>query len=123
VKITNGGRITAANGDTATFGGNARAIASGAAQGEEEYQDHGPAQPLSLQSIELAAVTCSEDRTEAEIFGQGEVDGAGSFFFRIRVRDAGEPGAGADVYGILIGNGYASGDQTLEGGNVQINQN
>jgi hypothetical protein len=123
VKITNGGRITTAAGDTATFGGNARALANGSAQGEEEYQDHGPAQPLSLHSIELVAVTCNEDRTEAEIFGQGEVDGAGSFFFRIRARDAAEPGAGADAYGILISNGYASGDQTLEGGNVQISQN
>jgi hypothetical protein len=122
VKITNGGRITTAAGDMATFGGNARGLANGSAQGEEEYQDHGPAQALSLHSSELAAVTCSEDGTEAEIFGQGELDGAGSFFFRIRVREAGEPGVGADVYGILISNGYASGDQTLEGGNVQINQ-
>lgn len=49
-------------------------------------------------------------------------DGAGSFFFQIHVRDEAEPGAGADVYAILIGNGYASGDQTLEAGNVQIHK-
>ncbi|MBI2466589.1 MAG: hypothetical protein HYV62_02015 [Candidatus Rokubacteria bacterium] len=43
-----------------------------------------------------------------------------SFFYRINVQDLGEPGAGQDTYGILLQTGYSSGDQTLEGGNVQI---
>jgi len=48
VKISDGGRITASNGDTATFGGNAKASASGSTSGEQTYQDHGPAQPLTV---------------------------------------------------------------------------
>ena len=39
-KVTYGGRITAANGDKATFGGNAKATGP---KGQEEFQDHGPA--------------------------------------------------------------------------------
>jgi hypothetical protein len=122
VTITEGGHITALNGDRATFGGNASVDLSGSARGEEEYQDHGPARPLDFHSTKILSLVCSDDGKEAEIFGEGNVDGSGPFVFRIRVRDEAEPGAGADVYGILIGNGYASGDQTLEGGNVQIHR-
>ena len=61
-----------------------------------------------------------EGTTEASIYGHATIDGAGSFFYRISVKDLGEPGVGQDTYGILLGNGYASGEQTLEGGNVQI---
>jgi hypothetical protein len=32
----------------------------------------------------------------------------------------GEGGTAVDVYGIVVANGYASGDQPLQGGNVQI---
>ena len=41
-------------------------------------------------------------------------------FYRINVKDVGEPGVGRDTYWILLQNGYNSGQQTLEGGNVQI---
>jgi len=62
---------------------------------------------------------CS-DRTEASLFGQTAVDGAGSYEYRINLKDAGEPGTN-DQYGILIpGLGYFSGDQILMGGNIQI---
>jgi hypothetical protein len=122
VKITQGGRITALNGDRATFGGNASVDAAGSARGEQEYRDHGPAQPFRFHSTQITSVVCNDDGTEAQIIGEGEVDGAGPFSFRIRVRDVAEPGAGADLYGIVIGNGYASGDQMLEGGNVQIHK-
>jgi hypothetical protein len=122
VKITYGGRITAANTDKATFGGNAKVDADGNESGQEEYQDHGPVQALNFHSINVLTIVCSQSGTHAEIYGQGTVDGGGSFFYRIRVDDLGEPGKGVDRYGILIGNGYDSGDQTLEGGNVQIHK-
>jgi hypothetical protein len=122
VKITQGGRIVTAEADDATFGGNASVDAAGAASGQEEYQDHGPASELDFHSLGIASVVCSDDSKEASIFGDGSVDGSGSFAFRIRVRDEAEPGAGADVYGILLANGYASGDRTLVGGNVQIHR-
>lgn len=120
VTISNGGQITANNGDKATFGGHALVSSSGEeVSGQQEYQDHGPVQPMNVHSINVLATACSVDRTEATIFGEATIDGSGSFDYRIRVKDAGEPGTN-DQYGILLSNGYFSGDQTLEGGNVQI---
>ncbi|MHB1244289.1 MAG: post-COAP-1 domain-containing protein [Gaiellaceae bacterium] len=115
-KVTYGGRITVANGDKATFGGNAKADGL---KGNENYQDHGPATAMHVQSSAILAVTCSSDETSASIFGTATVDGAGSFDFRIDVRDLGEPGT-SDRYRLRLSNGYDSGDQQLEGGNIQI---
>jgi len=119
VTITEGGWIVARNGDEASFGGNAKVRADGSVQGQQEYQDHGPAQPRNVHSIELTAATCTDDRTMATIFGTATIDGAGTFVFRIDLSDQGEPGTN-DSYGIILSDGYASGQQQLEGGNVQI---
>ncbi len=116
-KVTGGGRITAANGDKATFGGSARF--EDAAGGEEEYQDHGPAEQINVHSIDVSAVVCSPDETQATIFGQATIDGSGSHIYRIDVKDLAEPGAN-DTYRIRLSTGYDSGEQTLTGGNVQI---
>lgn len=115
-KVTNGGRFTATNGDKATFGGNAKADGL---QGQEEYQDHGPATDINVHSIEILAVTCNASGTAASIFGTATVDGAGSFDFRIDVADNGEPGR-TDTYRIRLSNGYDSGTHTFSGGNIQI---
>jgi hypothetical protein len=119
VIITNGGWIIAANGDRASFGGNAKVDADGNVSGQEEYQDHGPIQPMNLHGNVLAVV-CGADGTQATVFGKATVDGSGSHFYRIDVRDLGEPGVGTDRYGILVATGYNSGEQVLMGGNVQI---
>jgi len=121
IKISNGGRITALNGDKATFGGNARSSASGQTSGQQTYQDHGPAQDMTVKSINVLAIVC-ESFMQASIYGQATINGSGSFFYRINVKDAGEPGVGVDTYWILLQNGYDSGQQTLEGGNVQIHR-
>ena len=42
--------------------------------------------------------------------------------FRIDVTDINEPGS-SDTYGIILSNGYSSGQKQLEGGNVQIHKN
>jgi hypothetical protein len=120
IKISDGGSITAMNTDKATFGGNAKVSLSGATSGQQTYQDHGPFQALTFKALTVQAVICSDDRTSAELYGTGSVDGAGSFEYRIKLVDNGEPGT-SDTYGITIpGVGYASGDQTLDGGNIQI---
>jgi serine protease AprX len=119
VKVTNGGWITAMNGDRASFGGNAKSDANGVASGQEEYQDHGPATPLTVHSIVISSITCSADRKEAEIRGVARVDGAGAHGFTIRVRDEGEPGT-SDRYQMKLDTGYDSGFQQLQGGNIQI---
>jgi Bacterial Ig-like domain (group 1) len=115
-KVTGGGRITAANGDKATFGGNAKGSGP---SGNEEYQDHGPAMDINVHSIEIQSVVCSADGTMASIFGTATINGSGSFDFRIDVQDLGEPGQN-DRYRIRLSNGYDSGDQQLRSGNIQI---
>jgi hypothetical protein len=115
-KVTYGGRITAANGDMATFGGNAQA---NGLKGQEQYRDHGPAANLNVHSINVLSVVCSSDGTEASIFGTATVNGSGTFDYRIDLKDLDEPGS-SDTYRIRLSNGYDSGEQVLEGGNVQV---
>jgi len=120
VKITQGGWFVADNGDRANFGGNAKVSASGSTvTGQETYQDQGPARAMKVKSTQLTATTCSGDHTTATIFGRATIDGSGDFVFRIDVTDMGEPGT-SDSYGIMLSNGYASGQHQLRGGNVQI---
>jgi hypothetical protein len=76
-----------------------------------------------VHSINVLAIVCDGAGQEASIYGKATVDGTGSVFYRIKVRDLGEPGVGRDTYWILLGTGYTSGDKTLEGGNVQIHRN
>jgi Bacterial Ig-like domain (group 1) len=122
VKITEGGWIVANNGDRASFGGNAKVSADGSSvEGQQQYRDHGPAQPRTVHSIELLATTCSDDLTTATIFGTATIDGSGTFVFRIDVMDQGEPGTN-DSYGIMLSDGYASGQKQLRGGNVTIHK-
>jgi len=115
-KVTGGGRITAANGDKATFGGNASA--SGTPSGNQEYQDHGPAADLNVHSTAVLAVVCSGNT--ASVFGTATIDGSGSFTYRIDLTDVTEPGADADKYRIRLSTGYDSGERTLTGGNIQL---
>ena len=123
VTITNGGWIIAMNGDRASFGGNAKVGADGAIQGQEEYQDHGPADPRNVHSIELLATTCDteSDPQTGTIFGRATIDGSGDYFFRIDVIDGGHGGSN-DSYGITMSDGYVSGQKQLEGGNVTIHK-
>jgi hypothetical protein len=119
---TYGGRITADNGDKASFGGNAHVDDAGNASGEEEYQDHGPVQPMNVKSTSVLAVVCMRtdaSHATAEIFGQATIDGSGTYDYRIDVADNGEPGT-SDTYEIQLTNGYDSGKHTLDSGNVQI---
>jgi hypothetical protein len=120
VKITNGGWIIANNGDRGSFGGNAKESSDLVASGNEEYQDHGPAQPLNVHSISVQALTCANNRTRGTVFGQATIDGSGVHNFRIDVQDLGEPGKGKDTYRIRLDTGYDSGEHVLRGGNVQI---
>jgi hypothetical protein len=117
--VTNGGQITADNGDRANFGGNARSDAAGDVKGAEDYRDHGPAQPQNVKSIRITALTCTQAGTQASIFGEATIDGSGTHAFEIDVQDLAESGKGVDTYRIVLDTGYDSGLQQLEGGNVQ----
>jgi hypothetical protein len=121
LRDTNAGKITAANTDTATFSGHAKVAVSGQdVSGQQHYHDHGHVQRLKVRSINVRAVVCSVDHSEATIFGEATIDAAGSVDYRIDVKDLGEPGKDVEFYGIVLSNGYASGAQVLEAGNVRI---
>ena len=118
VTITEGGWIIAQNLDRASFGGNAKVSSAGEPSGEQTYQDHGPWQPMTVKSTQILAVLCTAN--QATIFGLATIDGAGTFAYRIDLVDAGEPST-ADRYRIRIAL-YDSGDQPLQGGNIQVHK-
>jgi hypothetical protein len=119
ITITNGGWIIANNGDRANFGGNAKADEDSNVSGQEQYQDHGPVDPFTLHGQPTVIVCDASDSTRATIFGDATIDGSGPYTFRIDVQDLAEPGRGMDKYRMQVGT-YDSGDQVLQGGNVQI---
>ena len=119
VTITDGGWIIADNGDRANFAANAKVLPDGTLQGQQQYRDQGPAEPIDVHSTEITATTCSSDRTTASIFGKATIDGSGSHVFRIDVTDMGSGGTD-DTYGIMLDTGYMSGQHVLSGGNVTI---
>ena len=74
-----------------------------------------------MKSIELLATSCTPDSTpqRRDHLGRGHHQGLGRRFFRIDVTDGGEHGKN-DTYGITMSDGYSSGQQPLEGGDVRI---
>lgn len=119
VTVNEGGWITAANGDMATFNGVVMTDAQNNVTGHEAYNDHGPAQAMSVDSTTILATTCSDDRTTASIFGRATIDGSGDHLFRVDMVDGSQSGAN-DLYGISLDNGYMSGLQPVGGGNIVI---
>jgi hypothetical protein len=84
-------------------------------QGQQQYTDQGPAQPMAVKSIQLTATTCNDARTTASIFGTATIDGLGLHVFRIDVTDN-----APNSYGIMLDTGYASGQHALGGGQITI---
>jgi hypothetical protein len=120
VAVTLGGRITARNGDKATFGGNAKSDSSGQVSGQQEYQDHGPVQPMNVHSINVLALVCDFTTRHTSIYGQATIDGEGRYYYRIRVSESAVAGISVDTYWIILENGYDSGMQVVEGGKIQV---
>jgi hypothetical protein len=116
-KVTGGGHITTASGSRATFGGVAYSI-NGVVRGSEAYVDHGPDSRLKVLSMNVLEVVC-RSATEATVFGEAWVNGARRVYYRLVLRDRDEPGT-HDTYSIVLSDGYTSGEQVLEGGNIQI---
>ena len=116
-KATFGGRITAGNGDKATFGGNAKVSKTGDASGRAEYQDHGRAQAMNVKSINVLAVVCTS--TTASNLRRGH--DRRLRHLRLPHRPRRQRRAGQERHlPHPLSNGYDSGQQTLEGGNIQI---
>jgi hypothetical protein len=110
------GRISAANGDRASFRG---LVAASPPRGVEFYRDNGPASAFRVGSTSVDALTCTADATRASVFGTAKVNGGGSVEYRIDVQlTAWE--WGKDTYRIRLSNGYDSGVQQVRHGDVDI---
>jgi hypothetical protein len=110
------GRITAANGDQASFRGLAVAAPP---RGAEFYRDNRPANAFRLASTSVGAVTCSQDASRASVFGKAKLNGMGSVEYRIDIQLAAWE-RGRDTYPIRLSSGYASGAQPIRHGDLDI---
>jgi streptogramin lyase len=110
------GRITAADGDRASFSGIALAQPPA---GTEFYRDHGPTIRFRLRSLSVDAVTCSADATSAKVFGKGTVGGRASVDYRVDIRRA-RSSHSKGSYRVRLTNGYDSGSQAVRNGSVNI---
>jgi hypothetical protein len=124
VTIHNGGWIRTLTGSKGSFGGNARIELDGTiTRGQQEYQDHSSVTPVTFHSANVLVIVCDQDRRRAEIYGTGRFNGVEPVFYRIVVRDLGEPGSapGPDTYQYITAT-YVSGleNNPLQGGNIQI---
>ena len=108
------GEIEAANGDEARFRSRLEAIPAG---GKLRYKDRGPADRFKLKSTEITEVLISTDGNQANIRGKGTVDGDGLVDFRVDVKDL--PHA-PDTFHIRLDNGYDTGEQTIDEGDVDV---
>jgi hypothetical protein len=123
VKISDGGWITTPTLSKGTFGGNAKVDLDGNSSGNQTYHDHRAVAPVGFKALTVDTVLCNDDRTSAELYGTGTVEGVpGEVQYRIKLEDNGEGITGTgDKYGITIPDiGYTTGDQPLQGGNVNI---
>jgi hypothetical protein len=76
---------------------------------------------VNFHSSSVLAITCSNAMESASIFGQGTVNGSGSYNYRIDISDP-DSTNGSDKYGILLSYPYDSGSQPLGGGNIEIHK-
>ncbi len=110
------GRVTAANGDRASFRGLAVATPP---RGAEFYRDNRPANALRLRSQTVDAVTCAANATRATVFGTATVNSADSVEYRIDVQLTAREW-GKDTYRIRLSNGYDSGTEQIRHGDIDI---
>jgi hypothetical protein len=110
------GRITAANGDRASFRG---LVVASRPRGAELYRDNGPTNPIRLASTSVDAVTCSADASRASVFGMAKLNVGGSVEYRVEIQLAAWE-RGKDTYRIRLSNGYDSGVQPIRHGEVDI---
>jgi hypothetical protein len=105
------GRISAGDGDSATFLGLvARGlVVTTRSRGLEQYVDSGAS--VRVLSSRVDALICAAPGTRASIFGRARINGAGSFEYRIDL----ERSFGRLTYRIRLSSGYDSGVQRLRG--------
>ncbi|MGH9488650.1 MAG: post-COAP-1 domain-containing protein [Terriglobales bacterium] len=119
--VTGGGWILAADGTRADFGVHA-GVREGGYWGHFEFNDHGSAPPLRVESTSITNYAVLSASTR-EIDGTANVNGQAGYSFQLVVSDEDSGGEGpgpnhADTFSLQVSNGYsASGD--LGGGDIE----
>lgn len=117
--VSGGGRLVVAGGDEATFGGSASTRRDGF--GHQIFVNHGPAAEFTFTTIEITSMTCLEDGRYATMIGTGRVEsGEGPdqiVEFRLEVQDANNA---VDAYHLTLSNGYDTGPQVVEHGEIKV---
>jgi hypothetical protein len=111
-KVNAEGRIRTSNGDRADFQVEAKTSNAGSVRGRARYTDRGPAEQLALATNTIDALVC--EGRDATIFGHD-----GEVAFRIEVSDRARNGR-QDRFRIVTSEGYDSGTQTLQRGNIKV---
>ena len=106
------GQIRAANGDQARFG---VGVETTPAKGTVWFTD-GEARSFKVRSTSIIRVDIDIDAAQATILGKATINEAGSFDFRVDVRDL--PRA-PDTFRLRLGD-YDSGEQPIHEGGVDI---
>ena len=103
------------NNDKATFGVSG-GIKNDKFWGELSFNDHGK-KGVKVKKQKVTAYTIV-DAVTRQIEGIAEINGHGSFTYKVVVVDNGEPGRN-DSFSLQLSNGYSI-SGTLEGGNIQL---
>jgi hypothetical protein len=110
--VTGGGWIN----DKATFGVSG-GIKNNKFWGQLSYNDHTNGVKVKSSSVTAYIVI---DAVTRQIEGVADINGSGSFTYKVIVVDNGEPGRN-DSFSIELSNGYSA-SGTLKGGNIQLHK-
>jgi hypothetical protein len=117
--VSDGGRLTVATGDEATFGGSASTRRSGF--GQQIFVNHGPVAEFAFSTTEITSLTCIEDGRYATMTGTGRVEsGEGPdqmVGFRLEMQDGSNV---VDGYHLTLSNGYDTGLQLVKDGEIKV---
>jgi hypothetical protein len=115
-KVTSGGFVALAGGGKGSF---AAAGRNASDWGHFIFVNHATRQTLKATRIATTFTT----EGVAEITGVGQVDGQGEHSFTVRLKDNGEPGHGADMFGLTSSHpSFNVADGTIAGGNIQFHR-
>lgn len=115
--VTGGGSVSGSTNEKSTFGVSA-GIRNEKLWGNFSFNNHRK-NGVKVKSTSVTAYTILNALTR-QIEGVANVNGKGSFTYKVIVTDNGEPGR-QDIFSLELSNGYSA-SGVLEGGNIQLHQ-
>jgi hypothetical protein len=123
--VTGGGVINRGGGVSGNFGATAKYVGKTAVQGSVLYIEHRPTGDVRVKSS--AMQTLSVVGNTGIIIAKATVNGVGNYTIQAVLVDNGEPGAGADLFGLKVVDptgamvpGLTFNPLALVGGNIQV---